>query len=224
MIPSTAPARHHAPAGAAPRPPEPRPGEAAPAIPPVSPPDVDPGSGPAACPVTAAVRYAGPREPLVPRPRSEPGTVALDPARRTAPRPRPRAAEPRLDQVLRVDTRIAPGVGGRTTVIRVSGELDLAGAPELARELAHAFDHVGPRVVLDMAHLTFADTSGLAPVPGFDRTVREAGGRLALIGVRPLARLVLRSLGHDPVVYRTERDALLARDLQNAAPPEGARD
>jgi len=103
------------------------------------------------------------------------------------------------------------GLGGRTTVVELTGELDLTGAPEVARELAYAFDHVGPRVVLDMARLTFADTSGLCPVSDFDAGVREAGGRLVLVGAAPLVQLVLRSVGHRPEVYPTERDALLGR-------------
>lgn len=181
MTPTTAPAGHHAPAGAAPRPPMPRTPE----------------------PATSSVRDTVPAQVVVPRPRSEPGAPLTEPP----PKPTPPA------QILRITSRVASGLGGRTTVITLSGELDLSGAPDLARALSYAFDHVSPRVILDMSHLTFADTTGLAPVPPFAQSTQDSGGRLALVSPRPLTQLVLHSIGHDPVVYPTERDALLARDI-----------
>lgn len=136
-----------------------------------------------------------------------------------APGSRPRAGEGRdfrthggaSDGGVRVFSRVVQGRGGRTTVVELSGELDLAGAPEVARRLAYAFDHVGPRVVLDLAGVTFADTSGLAVVSDFGDGARDAGGRVAVVGASPMVQRVLRSVGHRPVVYPTERDALFGR-------------
>jgi len=47
-------------------------------------------------------------------------------------------------------------------LIALDGELDLAGAPELEDELREAERSDADRIVLDLSHLTFIDSSGIA--------------------------------------------------------------
>ncbi len=57
--------------------------------------------------------------------------------------------------------RIESRRDGDTTVITLGGELDLASAPELERELRDA-EGTGPaRVVIDLRELGFMDSTGL---------------------------------------------------------------
>ena len=79
---------------------------------------------------------------------------------------------------------------GVTTVF-LEGELDMAAAPELERELAGV---TGP-VVFDCAELSFVDSSGLAVFSRVDRnggaTLRNVGGNLRrLLEVVALEHLV----------------------------------
>jgi anti-sigma B factor antagonist len=93
-------------------------------------------------------------------------------------------------------------------VITLCGELDVAVAYAVARTLAYAFDHVGPRIVLDMADVTFADTSGLAAIGEFTRRTRESGGHLALVGAGPLVVRLLETPGRRVAVHPTVAGAL----------------
>lgn len=66
-------------------------------------------------------------------------------------------------------------------LVRLVGELDLAGAPKLEDELRHV-EQRGPAViVLDLQELTFMDSSGLRALLTADARAREAGRRLVLV-------------------------------------------
>lgn len=70
---------------------------------------------------------------------------------------------------------------GEHTVVEAAGELDLYTAPRL-RELLLALDAEGRhRVVVDLAGLSFIDSTGLGVLVGGLSRTREAGGDLALV-------------------------------------------
>jgi anti-anti-sigma factor len=126
------------------------------------------------------------------------------------PRPRtPADAEPPRPP-FGVRSRVANGRGGRTSVITLCGELDVAVTYAVARALAYAFDHVGPRIVLDMADVSFADTSGLAAVVEFARRTRECGGQIVLVGANPQVVRLLEAAGRHLAVRPTVSGALLS--------------
>jgi anti-anti-sigma factor len=75
---------------------------------------------------------------------------------------------------------------GETAVIALSGELDMAGAAELERELAG----IGAAaVVLDLRDVQFMDSSGLRAVVTAAQRMQDGGRRFALI---PGAAQVMR--------------------------------
>jgi anti-sigma B factor antagonist len=66
-------------------------------------------------------------------------------------------------------------------VVVAAGEIDMATAPMLQRELTAAMErHSGP-VVLDLAEVTFFDSSGLRVAIVAHRDLRERGRRLAVV-------------------------------------------
>jgi len=66
-------------------------------------------------------------------------------------------------------------------VVVVSGEIDMATAPMLQRELVTAMEaHEGP-VVLDLSDVTFFDSSGLRVAIVAHRDLGEQGRRLAVV-------------------------------------------
>jgi anti-sigma B factor antagonist len=66
-------------------------------------------------------------------------------------------------------------------VVVVSGEIDMATAPMLERELAAAVESHDGLVVLDLADVTFFDSSGLRVAIVAHRDLKERGRRLAVV-------------------------------------------
>ena len=75
---------------------------------------------------------------------------------------------------------------GETAVIALAGELDLAGAAALERELALL---QGGALVVDLRGLEFMDSSGLRAIVTSAQRAQDAGRRFALI---PGAAQVMR--------------------------------
>jgi len=95
--------------------------------------------------------------------------------------------------------------------LTVSGELDMATAPELRECLGAALDAGATRLVVDLSEVTFMDSVGLAAVL-HARTRLLAGGRLALV-VAPdsYAQLVLEIAGMPrALAILADRDAAVA--------------
>ena len=82
-------------------------------------------------------------------------------------------------------------VTGDVAVIRLTGELDVAGSALLEQELERVMvDHRPRAVVLDLSPLEFMDSTGLRLVVLADSRARESGVRLALIpGAEPVHRV-----------------------------------
>jgi anti-anti-sigma factor len=68
-------------------------------------------------------------------------------------------------------------LGDRVVRVRVEGELDLAGSPELEGRLK-AEILAGNEVVLDLSKLAFIDCSGLHAILSAAQEARENGGKL----------------------------------------------
>jgi anti-sigma B factor antagonist len=69
-----------------------------------------------------------------------------------------------------------------STVVTVAGEIDRATAPELDAALQH-FDDAS--VTVDLAAVTFIDSSGLGTLVEAHKRIGLAGGRLTVSGSRP---------------------------------------
>jgi anti-anti-sigma factor len=80
-------------------------------------------------------------------------------------------------------------IAGRAAVIALSGELDLAGATALERELTRLEAESAAAVVLDLRDVDFMDSSGLRQITLSAQRARELGRRLALV---PGAEQVMR--------------------------------
>jgi anti-sigma B factor antagonist len=81
-------------------------------------------------------------------------------------------------------------VGDGTFVVTVSGELDLYTVPQLEEELERAKAPGAARVVVDLAGVSFMDSTALGALVRAHREVRLAAGELALVSDDPrVARL-----------------------------------
>jgi anti-anti-sigma factor len=102
-----------------------------------------------------------------------------------------------------------PLAGG--LVLTVSGELDLATAPELRKRLETAIDSGTTRIVVDLRDVTFMDSIGLAAVV-HARSRLHATGHLALVTTPgSYAQLVLEITGMpQALAIFAGRDAAIA--------------
>jgi anti-anti-sigma factor len=106
-------------------------------------------------------------------------------------------------------------------VVSVGGEVDLGTAGELSDHVAAAMQQAGPHLVLDLADVSFMDSSGLKVLLATRKRVQLVGGHLALAAPGRSVRKVLSVTGLDQAfpVSDTVDEALaaVAADAPQAA-------
>jgi anti-sigma B factor antagonist len=125
-----------------------------------------------------------------------------------------------LVQILEISTRRLAGYG----VVAVRGELDVAGAPDLRTALRTACRDGEDMVILDLAELTFTDSSGLSILVEYHAKTKAAGGAMILTGIQPFVARVLGITGLDRELRIAARPDDAAATLQQIErePREGA--
>jgi anti-sigma B factor antagonist len=76
-------------------------------------------------------------------------------------------------------------VDERTHVIAVSGEIHVSTAPQFSHRLNDAIGQGKTAVVLDLADVSFIDSTGLSVLLNGLRRVTRSGGRMALVCTNP---------------------------------------
>src|SRR5690348_13246755 len=85
-----------------------------------------------------------------------------------------------------------------TTVVTLSGQLDLDTAHLLREVLEPLLEQPVPRIVVDLAGLTFCDSIGLSALAVGHNRCTEAGGYLRLSAPTPFLIKVLAVVGLTP--------------------------
>lgn len=88
---------------------------------------------------------------------------------------------------------------GRAVVVQAHGELDVVSAPAFRSALKDAVETGRPLVVVDLAHVQFLDSAGLAVVFGAQRSL-PLSQRMTLANVPERMRRMLRLAAVDAVV------------------------
>ena len=99
----------------------------------------------------------------------------------------------------------------KTTVLDISGDIDLAHSTELRRVVLIEFrESRTPRVVLNMAEVRYIDSSGVASLVEGLKASRDVGSRMILFGLSPIVQEVLRLSRLLTIfeIYDTEEKAL----------------
>jgi anti-anti-sigma factor len=81
------------------------------------------------------------------------------------------------------------------SLVTLSGELDMATAPDLATVLASLMGQGPDQVILDLSALSFIDSSGIAVLVASQHKMIEHGRHLTLHGARPHAMKVFEIAG-----------------------------
>lgn len=90
-------------------------------------------------------------------------------------------------------------------ILRLSGECDIATAPQLHEALVPLRGEVR-ELVLDLSGLDFIDSSGIAVVAGVLKWLRESDGSLAISGAQGPVRKVFEITGLDRAISLLEAD------------------
>ncbi len=96
-------------------------------------------------------------------------------------------------------TSFSQAVHPQAVVVEAHGELDVLSAPAFRTAMADAVGTGQPLVVVDLAHVQFVDSAGLAVVFGAQRTL-PVGQRMVLANVPDRMRRMLRLAAVDAVV------------------------
>jgi anti-sigma B factor antagonist len=90
---------------------------------------------------------------------------------------------------------IQSSVEGTQALVRLSGELDIDGAPEVSSRLSDLATKALDTVVLDVSGLTFLDSSGLRAILSARNELQSTGATLVLEGVTGTVERVLDATG-----------------------------
>jgi len=81
---------------------------------------------------------------------------------------------------------------GNVVILELHGVLDVASAPTFQTGLQSILDEGGDRIAVDMAGVSFMDSSGLGVLIAAYRRLEGIGGQIALASVVPAVRKVLQ--------------------------------
>ena len=101
----------------------------------------------------------------------------------------------------------------KTTILDISGDIDLAHSSEVRRVILIEFrEKHTPRVILNLLEVRYIDSSGVASLVEGLKASRDVGSRLILFGLSPIAHEVLRLSRLLTIfeIYDTEEKALEA--------------
>ena len=100
---------------------------------------------------------------------------------------------------------------GEAYVVTLGGEIDAYNAPALRLDLRRLIEDVGAStIVVDLAAVTFLDSTALGVLVGALRRLRERNGRLRIVRPQATAARIFELTGLDTVLeFYPERDAAL---------------
>jgi anti-sigma B factor antagonist len=116
-------------------------------------------------------------------------------------------------------------LGGNAHVVSVAGDLDLATAPQLRDELAHASSEGATELVVDLLRVPFVDSVALGVLVEASKRTQARGGVFRVVcDDRRIARIV-EITGLDRVLrlHPTLREALEALEALDGAPVTAAQ-
>lgn len=124
---------------------------------------------------------------------------------------------------LRLRTRPSAVQSKSAALVEVAGELDLHCAPQLRAELSRVIEaNVPPKIVVDLAGVTFLDSTGVGVLVGALKRARAAGGSLHFCNPQPRVCRVFEITGLiGPLpLFATRDEAFAAFDESEDLAPE----
>ena len=102
-------------------------------------------------------------------------------------------------------------------VLELRGDIDLNEKPKVAAQLEPLIERQITGIVIDLSHVVYVDSSGLAIFIDALQRVQQYGGRLALAGLQENVRLVFQISKLDKVfkIFDDSQSALAAVSVQH---------
>ncbi len=109
---------------------------------------------------------------------------------------------------IQLQSRTTNGVA----VIDVAGELDIYTSPKLKSAIHQVLTDRQTRVIVNLLHATYLDSTALSVLTAAQRQARAVGGTLGLVYDHPLIEKVfaITSLRDAFPIFRTEAEAVAA--------------
>jgi anti-sigma B factor antagonist len=103
-----------------------------------------------------------------------------------------------------------------SAIITLEGEVDMGTAPQLREAVVKSVELGARQVVIDLARVTFIDSTALGVIVGALKRVCSVNGRLALVCVEERVRKVFEITGLTCLfgIYETRQEALSASTLE----------
>ncbi|GAA2613630.1 STAS domain-containing protein [Actinomadura fulvescens] len=103
---------------------------------------------------------------------------------------------------------ITSGRHGQWYILTLVGELDIAGVPQMQSAMDSPLATMDPPyIALDLADLSFCDSSGLNVILRAWKRGAQQGGELTLLGPHPRVTTVLQRTGLDQYLTAASRPA-----------------
>jgi anti-sigma B factor antagonist len=98
----------------------------------------------------------------------------------------------------------------KAAVVKLAGEIDMSHSPGVHQSLVEVLETRPTRLVIDLADVSYMDSSGVGILVDALRRVRVSGAKLALVGVAPRVLSVLQITKLDQFfeMYQTVDEAL----------------
>ena len=105
-------------------------------------------------------------------------------------------------------------------VLDVVGEIDIYTTPQFKDAVNKAIDEVGPAIVINMASVTYMDSSGFGTLLSATKRLRPLEGSLYLTGCNDAIQRMLQITRLNTIfgVYSNEDEALAAAQSSMSAP------
>ena len=118
-----------------------------------------------------------------------------------------------------MDLQLSTTRAGERAIVTVGGEVDLETASQLGDHALEALRDVSPHVVLDLAQVTFMDSTGLKVLLSIQRRTDLAAGSFAVVGATRTVRRILELTGLDQTFLLYDSLADLPPTPTDAAEP-----
>ena len=116
-----------------------------------------------------------------------------------------------------MDLQLSTRRDGERAIVTVGGEVDLETASQLGEHALEALREVSPHLVVDIAGVTFMDSTGLKVLLSIQRRADLANGSFAVTGATRTVRRILALTGLDQTFTLYDSLADLPADPTNDA-------
>lgn len=78
-----------------------------------------------------------------------------------------------------------------TVTVQLAGEIDLRTSPDLRDELLRLLERKPPRIILDLAGVSYIDSSGVGTIVELKRKAMRRSSKVVLVALQPRVRSLL---------------------------------